>query len=462
MKAREELLKDFKKSNKTRRLYLANKHGYKTVEEYLSYLTNVLPNEIKENEVKLVEVKDDSNSLNVVIAFDTTGSMNPYIERVKQVVLDLLPKLFDKTSNLLISIVAFGDYYDASSKDNLGDAYQVINLTNNIEDLINFVKNSKKTNGGDIDEFYELVLHKIRTETKWKTNSKKSVLLIGDSYCHRVGYEYKDSRRNLSFKNQLDWVTVAEKLKQDNISVSTVSINSVDWYKKLSSITNGLHLPFFSSEKTDSLLEGYIYSVSNNQKELDKMLVEAESKNDKELINLVKTLKNNNMKKEFKVGEFLSETTYSVIKKVEKDSIVVTSNGKDFTISKEYAETMLNSSTTFSKTEKRTKTELADIVLNNPKTAMTILYNTKLDINEVAKELAYKSLSESEIKSKLEGKERLIEGYHNGNTNDDGRLNFIDVKIEKDSTKSYDNRIRQVDLRSIKYVIVNHVKFELK
>lgn len=54
--------------------------------------------------------------LDMVIAFDTTGSMSCYIESVKKYVTELIPKLLSSNPKLKIGIVAFGDYCDMPSK----------------------------------------------------------------------------------------------------------------------------------------------------------------------------------------------------------------------------------------------------------------------------------------------------------------------------------------------------------
>ena len=46
--------------------------------------------------------------LDMVIAFDTTGSMAAYIEDVRQQVADLIPRLFKDNDDLRLGIVAFG------------------------------------------------------------------------------------------------------------------------------------------------------------------------------------------------------------------------------------------------------------------------------------------------------------------------------------------------------------------
>ena len=47
--------------------------------------------------------------LDMVIAFDTTGSMAEYIGAVRKEVSDLIPRLFADNEDLRLGIVAFGD-----------------------------------------------------------------------------------------------------------------------------------------------------------------------------------------------------------------------------------------------------------------------------------------------------------------------------------------------------------------
>lgn len=101
-------------------------------------------NLIKKKEAPKIEEKAVDGMLDMVIAFDTTGSMYSYIGAVKEHVIDLIPKLFAANPKLKVSIVAFGDYCDMHSKNDFGDAYQVIDLTDNKNKLIKFVKNAKK------------------------------------------------------------------------------------------------------------------------------------------------------------------------------------------------------------------------------------------------------------------------------------------------------------------------------
>lgn len=189
--------------------------------------------------------------LDMVIAFDTTGSMASYIDAVKEHVKELIPRLFKQNPDLRIGIVAFGDYCDMPNKYKFGSAYQVCELTDDENKLIEFITNAQNTSGGDGDEFYELVIKKIVEETNWRESSTKAVLLIADAEPHKVGYSYDD----IVVNNQIDWREEAKKAAEKGIKFDTLTIYKTRWYKELSSITNGVNASFSTSSKTSQLVE---------------------------------------------------------------------------------------------------------------------------------------------------------------------------------------------------------------
>lgn len=219
-------------------------------------------NLIKRKEAPKVEKEVVDGMLDMVIAFDTTGSMYSYIEAVKKHVIDLIPKLFTANPKLKVSIVAFGDYCDMESKDEFGKAYQVINLTDNENKLIKFIKEAKNTGGGDWEEFYELVIKKIVEETSWREGSTKSVLLIADADPHHIGYTYINYLQETFIRdNQIDWREEAKKAAVKGIKFDTMQCGeSTKWFKELSKITNGINLPFKTDSKTSQVIEAASYA----------------------------------------------------------------------------------------------------------------------------------------------------------------------------------------------------------
>lgn len=211
--------------------------------------------------------------LDMVIAFDTTGSMAAYIDAVRQEVAELIPRLFKDNENLRLGIVAFGDYCDMKNAQEFGDAYQCLMPTDNENDIIKFVRESKDTNGGDGDEFYELVIKKIVEETPWREGSTRAVLLISDANPHTLGYSYKDYVVN----NQIDWRKEAGKAAEMKIKFDTVTITQASWYKELSSITGGVSAPFSSGAKTARLIEAATMSRGSLKSRLKWDIMFAES-----------------------------------------------------------------------------------------------------------------------------------------------------------------------------------------
>jgi hypothetical protein len=315
----KKLRRKYTKTEKSKRsVWLKNKgfeseeHFFKYCEEKVTVSENKesieeptieeLTNFLVENKTELPLFKDGKfnqevidlynqskeDCTDIVIAFDTTGSMYGYISAVKRHIVNLIPELFKNSKNLKISIVAFGDYCDAQIENGkvieFGEAYQICALTNNENDLISFVNNSKGTDGGDYEEFYELVLQKIRTETNWRKNSNRSILLIADATPHPVGYMYKGLR------NTIDWRLEASILNKMNIKVDTLQCGGEEWYKELSTITNGINLPFSSSYKTEQLVRGYTYARSGSLESFATYKAEAEVSGDEELIGLSKSL----------------------------------------------------------------------------------------------------------------------------------------------------------------------------
>ena len=216
---------------------------------------------VEVEEVKAVETKEkdslnkvapkDIGVLDMVIAFDTTGSMAAYIDAVRKEVADLVPCLFKDNENLRLGIVAFGDYCDMVSATEFGDAYQCLMPTDNENDIIKFIRESHDTNGGDGDEFYELVIKKIVEETPWRDDATKAILLISDAEPHPLGYTYED----FVVGNQIDWRKEAQKAASKMIKIDTVTITDAPWYKELSRMTNGVSVPFESGHKTARLGE---------------------------------------------------------------------------------------------------------------------------------------------------------------------------------------------------------------
>jgi hypothetical protein len=170
-------------------------------------------------------------ALNIVFSFDTTGSMSGCIGQVRSKIEKIINDLFEKVPDISIGLVAHGDYCD---KDKLMTS---IDLTNDKNKLIQFVKNAPNTSGGDFPEAYEYVLREVQNFS-WNTSAVRTLVMIGDATPH----EKNDN------PYKIDWRTELVSLKELGISIYSVQcLNSGSastrlFYKQMSSVTGGYHL----------------------------------------------------------------------------------------------------------------------------------------------------------------------------------------------------------------------------
>lgn len=137
----------------------------------------------------------------VLFTFDTTGSMLQCINDVRNKLRDLAELMFQDIPNLKLGFIAHGDYCD---KEN---CLHLLDFTNNIKDIMNFINSAPNTSGGDAPECYELVLNKAATMS-WP-ESGGVMIMIGDDVPHSP----EDN------PDHLDWKEELKKLKSKNIKV---------------------------------------------------------------------------------------------------------------------------------------------------------------------------------------------------------------------------------------------------
>lgn len=185
--------------------------------------------------------------------------------------------------------------------------------------------------------------------------------------------------------------------------------------------------------------------------------------------------------KDLKQDEKLSEVQYYSVQSVNakaKTAVLVTDSGDEIEIDQKYIETHMASSGQFETSKEISRTEAAALFIASPGVVMTVNYNTQIKEKDAltAMEAIYpnkggKMLSEADYKKKAKeilasvivGKERTMIGRHYGSLNEFGRMSFIDMEISKDPTKpDYDSRTRQVDPRTINWMIIKGVKYTVK
>lgn len=177
--------------------------------------------------------------------------------------------------------------------------------------------------------------------------------------------------------------------------------------------------------------------------------------------------------KKLKVGEVLSETQFYKTMKISGNQVQLQNDlGENIVVDDKYVDGCLTSAVQYSKEEKVTKTEAAEIFVANRYTAMQASFNKQVKEPDVVKEImaAYEGATPKEmevavkkaVKSALQGEERTITGRHAGSKDEFGRIQFIDMDIDKIDGKDYDLRQRLVDPRTLNWLVVKDVKYIVK
>jgi hypothetical protein len=183
---------------------------------------------------------------------------------------------------------------------------------------------------------------------------------------------------------------------------------------------------------------------------------------------------------QLKKGSILSETSFYVVESVENGKVHMKDDaGRDITIGQKYVEQVLASADIWETEEKKTMTELAELFIANPRVAITVAFMKKaVDKTKKAYEAEklakiteiqnarvadvpalLNNLIENPLSRTIPGDLRVMKGRHYGHVDELGRIQFIDMELPWTDGIS---RNRQVDPRTILYVVVNGVKYSLK
>lgn len=156
-----------------------------------------------------VETKDIVNEMknfvgqptNLLVTFDTTGSMSAAIRQVREKLRELVEKMTQDIPGLLIAFIAHGDYCDGPKM------LSVLDFTNDLEKIMKFITEAPNTNGGDSPECYEKVLSVAQT-LQWG-EAGGSMIMIGDASPHEA-----DDPQN---KEKLNWREEIAKLRAKKV-----------------------------------------------------------------------------------------------------------------------------------------------------------------------------------------------------------------------------------------------------
>ena len=188
-------------------------------------------------------------NVDLLLSFDTTGSMYPCLAQVRRNLDALVGRLFRSIPGLRVGVIAHGDYCDEHSTY----VTKFQDLTSDEIKVRNFIRTVERTGGGDAPECYELVLHEAR-KAAWQASKRRVLLLIGDDVPHGPNAN----------PQRLDWKNEAGMLKAMGVEVCAVQAlnrsHASSFYRQLASLTDGTHLTLNQFSYVDNLILGVAYA----------------------------------------------------------------------------------------------------------------------------------------------------------------------------------------------------------
>jgi|1_EtaG_2_1085319.scaffolds.fasta_scaffold00140_8 hypothetical protein len=162
---------------------------------------------------------------------------------------------------------------------------------------------------------------------------------------------------------------------------------------------------------------------------------------------------------QLKVGGFLSEVQYYKVIDVRPNNVKVRNErGMEFVIGKEIIEEGSFSADQFEGEEEITRTDLVQILANAGETVFTANFNKKLDVKqfkEAFNDPKNTVKSNAALERMLLGEPRTMIGYLTGADAISGRFQVVDLEAEKAFPK-------QIDMRTLNWVILRNVKYTVK
>lgn len=208
---------------------------------------------------------DGFSMIDVVVSFDTTGSMYPCIAEVRRKVAQLAKELFGSIPELRIGVVAHGDYIDERNSY----VTKHLPLTGDLDSICTFVTHVGPTHGGDGPECYERVLHEVR-EFNWRDGAQRILVMIGDAPPHERGVRTSDG-----FVSRFDWREEAESLRREGVTIHAVHAlrrNSDGWWRKLSEIGGGAYLVLSQFSHINELIGAVAHHANGSLDEYENEL----------------------------------------------------------------------------------------------------------------------------------------------------------------------------------------------
>jgi len=209
--------------------------------------------------------------LDICFMVDETGSMGPYINTVKQKILEIIHNIRSKElcSSLRIAAVSYRDH---PPEDNTF-VTKVFKFNKNSEEIKQHILGMQASGGGDGPEAVSDAIYDVN-RLYWREKAAKIVIWMGDAPPH--GVEKKGDNFKKGCPDGKDWKKEAEYAYNRGILIYSVGCypeiskykKAEKVYKEIAEITKGKFVPLEKAHLLVSLITGVA------EGELEKLKVE--------------------------------------------------------------------------------------------------------------------------------------------------------------------------------------------
>jgi len=209
--------------------------------------------------------RGDRGPVEVVLSFDTTGSMYGHLDEVRRNLAGLIKTLTARVPNIRIGVIAHGDYCDADSSY----VIKFLPLMTDYSKLEDFVAHVGATGGGDAPECYELALNKANKAMGWAAGARaRALVLVGDANPHEVGYSWGGKTVKIDWRNQLKGLA-GQKVQIYAVHAGGAA-SSKPFYEALASETGGRYIPLAEMGSMRDLVAAVCIHTSGDARQLDE------------------------------------------------------------------------------------------------------------------------------------------------------------------------------------------------
>ena len=160
------------------------------------------------------------SSLDVVFMIDTTGSMDPYVDEVKQNIIRIIENVLEYSPKVRMGCVAYKDHGDEGEDEFY--LTKILPLTFEKKEIIGFMHSPELYigEGGGGPEAVECALHEAVAFT-WDKTAPKAIILIGDKPPHGVMDGLKSCTKMRDYREEI------KAIKVKGIKIYSVLCNNI-------------------------------------------------------------------------------------------------------------------------------------------------------------------------------------------------------------------------------------------